>query len=145
MNKINEKGNCKNDVVLTITEVKESTLRDKAELYKDLKVVADFLEEKMMILKKSLLESKVEEYFIEDEYKVLFTEEKHKSEIDTKKVFGLLNTEDFISVAKVSETALKEIGKEEIIKDVKIILEEKTSPTISVRKLSKDDKKILLG
>ena len=145
MNKINEKGNCKNDVVLTITEKLEGSLRDKAELYKDLKVVSDFLEEKMMILKKSLLESQVEEYFIEDEYKVLFTEGKQKLEIDTKKVFSLLNTEDFIKVAKVSETALKEIGKEEIIKDVKIILEEKTSPTISVRKLSKDDKKRLLG
>ena len=136
---------------MNINEIKDiiknlkinGNVRKNAEAYKNLYVLAKEIETKMSSIKPKLIESKVFEIFEDDDLKVIFEDGKVKSYLDTKRVYKeVKNLDSFLEVATVSEKSLKDNFQDadEIIAKSKIILEEKTNPAISVRKLTKEDK-----
>lgn len=97
-------------------------------------------------LKKTLLEAKVQEYFIEEKQKVVFGEGRKKTCLDNRIIYNLQGLDFFLAIASVSEKAIKEsnlIEKEQeiLIAESKETLAETTSPSIKVGKMTQKELK----
>ena len=131
-----------------IEEVKPSkSLHKNAEIYLKLSSLAKEIEEKMDQIKPLLLEGKVEEYFTEEEMKVVFVEGRELSYLDNKTVIKDIGQAEFNKIATVSEKAIKDNCDDAdlIIAKAKVTLEERAKPSIKVGKMSKEDKKRIFG
>ena len=97
-------------------EINPANVREVADAYRQLNHVEKSAKDEQGKLKGILLESKVNEFFLEDKEKVQFQEGAINSELSTEILFKELSVEDFLSVATISETALKklELPKEQI-------------------------------
>jgi hypothetical protein len=120
------------------------SIGDIAHLYAEHKEILEVIESKMNQLKKLLIENKVNEYFPEEDLKVVYQEGSQKSYLDAKKVCGVIGINKFLEIAKVSETDVKTLeDSHRIIGESKVVTEERTSPSVRVAKLSKEDKERL--
>lgn len=126
-------------------EIDLDNIREVAEHYKQLDEISKLAKKEMDVLKKVLIEVEVSEYFPEDEMKVVFEEGKKKTYLDSDKVFKMIGLERFLEVATVSETSLKNTLKnderlaEKTIAEAKVTLEERTSPSIKIGKMTKKE------
>lgn len=126
-------------------EIDLDNIREVAEHYKQLDEISKLAKKEMDVLKKVLIEVEVSEYFPEDEMKVVFEEGKKKTYLDSDKVFKMIGLERFLEAATVSETSLKNTLKnderlaEKTIAEAKVTLEERTSPSIKIGKMTKKE------
>lgn len=132
-------------------DIDMGNLREVADNYRKLNEVVKLAEKEMDVLKSVLVNNKVEEYFLEEEEKVVYQEGRNKTFLNTEEVYKALGLESFIKVASVSEKAIRDIEdlthgeKETVIGQSKVILEEKTRPSIKVGKITKKELKEMRG
>jgi hypothetical protein len=125
-------------------EVDLSNIHEVADNYRHLHEIQDLIKKEMGKLKNVLVENKAEEYFPEEEMKVLFQEGKPRYELDNGVVVEELGVDGFTKVASVSETSIKKLYDEQIANKVIGLAKRnigKTSDTISVRKMTKQELK----
>ena len=122
-----------------LIEGKES-IREIAESYKELSLLKDFIETKMALLKPTLVEAQVKEFFDEEEMKVQYQEGRDKSFLDSNVVCKMLTLDEIIQTATFTQTSLEKIGKSEVISRA-IVIEGKTAPSIKVVKMTKTELK----
>lgn len=125
-------------------EVDLSDIHEVAANYKHLYEIQDLIKKEMGKLKEVLLENQAEEYFPEDEMKVLFQEGKPRYELDNGVIVEELGIDGFTKVASVSETSIKKMFDEQVANKVIGMAKRnigKTSDTISVRKMTKTELK----
>jgi hypothetical protein len=121
----------------------------KARFYAALDFLKKKIEAEMDLFKKDLIQEKVEEYFVDDNIKVVYSEGASKSFIDSTSLYEHLKSEkrvsDFVEVATVSEKSLREKlpDGESLVAEFKVVTKEKNAPSVSVKALSKEDKKRL--
>ena len=126
-------------------EIDFENIREVADNYRQLNEISSLLKKEMDTLRKVLIEAEVSEYFLEDEQKVVFEEGRKKTYLDSHKVFKNIGLERFIEVATITETSLKNLLKNhesvfmKTIAESKVTLEEKTSPSIKVSKMTKKE------
>jgi len=131
-----------------LEEVKPSkSLHKNAEMYLKLSNLSKEIELKMDQIKPLLLDGRVEEYFTEEEMKVVFVEGREMSYLDTKIVIKEIGQSEFNKIATVSEKAIKDNcdNAEFIVSKAKVVLEERAKPSIKVGKMSKEDKQRIFG
>ena len=120
-------------------------IREVAEHYKQLDEISKLAKKEMDLLKKTLIESEVSEYFLEEEMKVVFEEGKAKTYLDSQKVLQSIGIERFVEAATVTETSLKKLLENDVrtaevtIAEAKVTLDEKTAPSIKVGKMTKKE------
>lgn len=128
-------------------EVDLSDIHEVAANYKHLYEIQDLIKKEMGKLKEVLLENQAEEYFPEDEMKVLFQEGKPRYELDNGVIVEELGIDGFTKVASVSETSIKKMFDEQVANKVIGMAKRnigKTSDTISVRKMTKTELKEMI-
>jgi len=137
-----------NQISKVLEEVKPSkSLHKNAEMYLKLSNLSKEIELKMDQIKPLLLDGRVEEYFTEEEMKVVFVEGREMSYLDTKIVIKEIGQSEFNKIATVSEKAIKDNcdNAEFIVSKAKVVLEERAKPSIKVGKMSKEDKQRIFG
>jgi hypothetical protein len=142
--------NVKEDIFTTSNELlKSKSLHKKAKYYVVLKSIKDTIEYEMEKYKIDLLNEKVEEYFIDEDLKVVYQEGVKQTAIDQIGLYNAMEEDgrvkDFLSVCSVSESNLKKMEDgEELITTFKYDLGTTKAPSIKILILSKDDKKRLV-
>lgn len=137
-----------NQVSKIISEVKPSkSNRKNAEMYLKVSMIIKELEGKLDQLKPILLKSKVEEYFTEEEMKVVYIEGKTQFYLDTLEVIKEIGQGTFNAIATISEKAIKDNcdNADFIIAKAKVELKETMKPSIKVGKMTKSDKEKIFG
>ena len=121
-------------------EIDLSNMREVADHFRQLDEIMKLAKKQSDALKKVLVENEVEEFFIEDEQKVVFQEGRVKTFIDVNVLVNNMTMSDFLSVATVTETALKNHDDgDELIALAKVTLDEKTAPSVKVAKMTKKE------
>lgn len=137
-----------NQISKLVDEVKPTkSLHKNAEMYLKLSTLVKEIESKMDQIKPLLLEGKVEEYFAEEEMKVVYIEGREQSYLDNCEIIEEIGQAEFNTVATVSEKVIKDNyeNADLIIAKAKVTLKEKANPSIKVGKMTKDDKKRIFG
>jgi hypothetical protein len=128
---------------------KVKSISKKARYYAMLKNVKDLIEKEMENYKVQLINENVEEFFKDEDLKVVLREGNSKSYINKNGLYidfvEKRRINDFLQSCTVTETALKELPDgEELIKKHKVETGEKNKPSVLVSTLSKEDRKKLL-
>jgi hypothetical protein len=123
-------------------------VRSVAERFKELVEVQKAIEAQLETLTPILIDQKVLEYFPEDNKKVVMTEGREMSEIDTTGLFDQLfkagRMWDFVKVASVSQTSLGKLSDGEVLAVKFKKVKGNAAPSVSLKDLSKADRKKLI-
>jgi len=126
-------------------EIDLDNIREVADHYRILDEISKLVKKQMDSLKKTLIENEVEEFFPEEEMKVVYSEGNKKTFLSTVTLYNKLRLEDFIRAATVTEKAIRDLPeasdsyKESVIAEAKMTLDEKTAPSIKVAKMTKKE------
>jgi len=129
------------------TDIDLSDIREVANHYRQLNGFSKLITQEMSRLKGILLESEVNEYFLDDKEKVVFEEGKSKSFMDPQLVLKDVGQEIFMELVSVSKKAITDKFKDDIqtakilIAKSEVTLNEKTSPSVKVGKMTQKELK----
>lgn len=130
-------------IVGSDTSILPKNVRELASMYKDLYTLKKNVETAMEKIKPELIEKKVNEYFVDEQMKVVLTAPTDITYLDNKKIIDQIGTDVFIELASISEKSIRDkYGKEtgnKIIGNAKFITEEKGSYSVKVGKMTKED------
>jgi hypothetical protein len=133
----------------TAEEVKKSeSIKKKARFYASLKILKDFIEDELKFEAPTLINENVSEFFENENLKVFIKNGGIETKIDSHKLYDEMRKQErvyeFVKIAKISESDLKNIDKgAELIKIAKIETGKVRASSVMVSELSKDDKKRL--
>lgn len=109
-----------------------------AESYKEISKILNKAKDAMDTIKPSLIEERVKAYFPSEGLKVVFREGKERTMINTTEVYNKLPIDQFLSVVKVTESELRKVDPI-LAAEAKIVLNGKTSPSVVVTKMTKEE------
>jgi hypothetical protein len=132
---------------MEMTKVK--SIQKKARYFALLKNMRDMIEKEMKSYAVSLINGNVNEFFENEDLKVVKTEGNKKSYIDKVSLYNELvaknnRTIEFLQVCNVTQSALESLEDgEDLIKKYKKDSNERNNPSITVSNLSENDRKKL--
>jgi hypothetical protein len=123
---------------------------DNAAFFKQLHELESMISAQLEATKKSLLESSFSVRYFEDEgVKVCRLAGKEQGSVDTTALYNELasmsRVKDFLQVASVSKTALEKLNDGKVLAAKYYQVTGSTKPSITVSKISADEKKALLS
>ena len=94
-------------------DIDMNNVREMADHYRNLDEISKLISKEMSILKKNLIEANVNEYFLEDEQKVVLQEGAKITGINPYKIRKdeRISDSDFMRMVSISETSIKDTLK----------------------------------
>jgi hypothetical protein len=133
----------------SVPKITKSDVRLKAYRLMQIKQTEEALKEEKAKITEELLKAGVNEYFLEEEKKVVLSKGKAQTSIDVTTLSENVPMRTFLNMVSVSETALKKAVEDEDEARKLIALTKRThgfgSPTVTVSKMTKAELKEMKG
>ncbi len=129
----------KKDIEIDFSKTREVAIR-----FKELSEIKNLLEQQIDQLKPVLIEARVSEYFPEEGKKVVYSEGRSLTEINTEGLFDMLfkagRMWDFVRVASVTATNLKKLSDGEVLEAKFKSVKGSAADSVSLTDMTKADR-----